>query len=787
MRIIQGFNFVHMSFKKFPGFLIFFVSAVIPASAQLVVTPGTSAVQLAQSLVGSGVSVSNVVLTCPNNAWGYFNGINSNVGIDSGIVLTSGTINNMVGPNSSGGITGDNNAPGDADLQSLVIFNTFDACVLEFDVTVTGDTLKFDYVFGSDEYTEWVNSSFNDVFAFFISGPGISGKKNIALVPNTNNPVAINTVNCLNGSQYYICNEPANSLCPPSYQCNAPGKGATVEYDGFTKKLTALAVVQPCETYHLKLAVADVSDEILDSGVWIRAGSLSSTSTNVQSNAPYVDPGSNNLGIVEGCFSGTFDFNLSAVATDTVVIYFQVGGTATGGTDYNSLPDSVMILPGQQSTSLTVTAFGDGNTEGFETVILYLYLACSNEPYDSAVMYIFDEFDVVAWPDTTICLGQSVTLHASGAGTFQWLPVTGLDCPTCPTTLATPLGNTNYVVSVTLGNCTATDTATVIVDQPIPVYAGPDVEICHGQSVQLQAQNANVYSWSPADSLSCTDCPNPVANPTTTTTYTVTGVNVCFTTTDEVTVTVHPNPVAVAVNDMLVCPGDTFLLFASGGVQYSWSPASSCLSPLSESTLAVANYTTTFTVLVTNQYGCTDDEDVVVTVYDIPDITVSNDTTIYLGNSVDLFANGGVSCWWVPAQYLSDPFSCNPVCENPQDSMVYYVIITTPEGCKVRDTVRVNVRWDALVLIPSAFSPNGDSRNDLLRPLIKGVFYLDYFRIFNRWGEQVYEMKSYDPAHGWDGRLGGQPQPVGVYVYVLSGRDHSGNVIQRSGNVTLVR
>ncbi|MCS6990879.1 MAG: choice-of-anchor L domain-containing protein [Chitinophagales bacterium] len=767
--------------------LAFAVCAGAPLHAQLVVTQGTNAVQLAQALVGSGVSISNVVLNCPNGAWGYFNGINSNIGLDSGIVLASGSINNMVGPNSSTGITTNYQAPGDADLQAIVGYQTHDACVLEFDVTVTGDTLKFNYVFGSDEYTEWVNSAFNDVFAFFISGPGIPGKSNIALIPNSSIPVAINTVNCLNGSPYYVCNEPSSFMCPASYQCNGPGKGLTVEYDGFTKKLTAIAVVKPCETYHLKLAVADASDQILDSGVWIQAGSLSSTSTTVQSNAPYIDPASNNSGIVEDCFSGTFDFTLSNIASDTVVIYFDVGGTATEGEDYNSLPDSIMILPGQQSTSLSVTAFGDGNQEGYETVTLYLFLPCSNEPYDSATIFIFDEFEVIAGPDTSICLGDTIIIHSTGNGTFQWLPVTGLECPTCSTTVAIPQGNTDYIVYVTLGNCTATDTVNVLVDLPVPVFAGPDVGICEGQSVQLQAQNATSYSWSPATGLSCTDCPNPLANPTTTTTYTVTGVSSCFTTTDEITVTVYPNPVAVAVDDLTICPGDTTHLFATGGVQYSWYPPDLCFNPNSDHTQAVVYFPTTFTVVVTNQYGCTDDEDVVVNVFDIPQITVSNDTTIYLGNSVDLFAQGGISCWWIPPTYLSDPYSCSPSCLNPQDSITYIVIITTGDGCKVRDTVRVNVRWDALVVVPSAFSPNNDQRNDLIRPIIKGVFYLDYFRIFNRWGELLYEMTAYDPAAGWDGTWKGQPQPLGVYVYVLSGRDHSGNVLQRTGNLTLVR
>ena len=166
-------------------------------------------------LVGGGVTISNVTMNCPSGAWGSFEGSNSNVGMTSGIILACGDINNAVGPNVSTGITTDYSAPGDADLENLAGQNTNDACILEFDVKATGDTLKFKYVFGSDEYTEYVGS-INDIFAFFISGPGITGSQNIALLPGTTDPVAIFTVNCLNGSPYYICNDPLNSQCPTS-------------------------------------------------------------------------------------------------------------------------------------------------------------------------------------------------------------------------------------------------------------------------------------------------------------------------------------------------------------------------------------------------------------------------------------------------------------------------------------------------------------------------------------------------------------------------------------------
>ena len=115
-------------------------------------------------LVGGGVTISNVTMNCPSGAWGSFDGSNSNVGMTSGIILACGDINNAVGPNVSTGITTDYSAPGDADLEDLAGQITNDACILEFDVKATGDTLKFKYVFGSDEYTEYVGS-INDIFA----------------------------------------------------------------------------------------------------------------------------------------------------------------------------------------------------------------------------------------------------------------------------------------------------------------------------------------------------------------------------------------------------------------------------------------------------------------------------------------------------------------------------------------------------------------------------------------------------------------------------------------------
>lgn len=752
--------------------------------AQLVVGSVGSAEELAASLVGSGVTISNVVLNCPDGGWGYFNGVNSNLSMDSGIVLASGDITNMVGPNLQSGITTDFQAAGDADLTAYSGNETYDACVLEFDVVATGDTLRFNYVFGSDEYTEWVNSPFNDIFAFLISGPGITGSQNIALVPASTTPVAINTVNCINGSPYYICNDPMNYECSSSYDCPTDASTTTLEYDGFTVVLTAEAIVQPCQTYHLKLAVADASDHVLDSGVFIKAGSLSAAGTTVAGASAYVDPYTGQPTIVEGCLPGFFTFTLSTPLPDSSTIHYTIGGTALNGIDYSQIQDSLVIPPGSTTGTVEINPLIDAFEEGNETVTVYLYLSCDTVPYDSATLYIADSLVAVADGDTTICIGQSAQLTSNAGGSWSWSPSIGLDCSTCQNPIATPLVTTTYTVTLTIENCTATDVVTIQVDNPIPVSAGPDGEICVGQSVQLNASNANDYTWTPSTGLSATNVPNPTATPTTTTTYIVTGVSGCFTTSDTVTVVVHPLPDVTAGPDVTVCPGTPVDVFATGGVSYSWFPPSGVNNSTSQNPTATVNETTEFTVVATDQFGCQDSAHLTITTFDIPTVTVSNDTSIYLGNSVSLLATGGVNYQWVPPTYLDANNIPSPL-STPTETTTYTVTITTADGCIIVDSVKITVIFDALVMVPSAFSPNNDNNNDLLHVLVRGIFHLNDFYIYNRWGALLFQTN--DANIGWDGKYKGEPQELGVYVYLVEGTDAKGNKISKQGNITLMR
>jgi hypothetical protein len=235
-----------------------------------------TAAEIAQLLVGSDQSIliSNAVFTGSPTAIGTFTGGFAATGLSSGVILSSGAVANVNPPNNVDGVTAAFNRAGDPDLTALVEQgnSTFDAAILEFDFTVTdtnATTVKFDYVFSSDEYNEFVNQNFNDVFGFFMSGPEFP-KRNLALVPNTTTPVSINNVN--GGNPFGV-----NATNPSQFinnDLNDGGGAIGTQADGLTKVFSMSAPVTPNVTYHLKIAIADAGDFVLDSWVLIKAGSF---------------------------------------------------------------------------------------------------------------------------------------------------------------------------------------------------------------------------------------------------------------------------------------------------------------------------------------------------------------------------------------------------------------------------------------------------------------------------------------------------------------------------------
>lgn len=240
--------------------VLLMASAALPAAAVTTkdLASGLTAEQLAAILTGSGVTITNVKVTGANNAIGSFDGGSADgLSIDSGMIMSTGDIKTAAGPNTSQGTTATTGGPTDPDLDKLIPPNTTkDAVIFEFDAITTSPTFSIRYIFASEEYKEYVNSPFNDVFAFFVDG------QNIAVLSGTTVPVSVNSINHLINTSFYRDNPPGSNNFGSSF-------------DGFTTELLALGTVTPGVTHHIKIAIADATDTALDSAVFIAKGGIS--------------------------------------------------------------------------------------------------------------------------------------------------------------------------------------------------------------------------------------------------------------------------------------------------------------------------------------------------------------------------------------------------------------------------------------------------------------------------------------------------------------------------------
>jgi gliding motility-associated-like protein len=341
------------------------------------------------------------------------------------------------------------------------------------------------------------------------------------------------------------------------------------------------------------------------------------------------------------------------------------------------------------------------------------------------------------------------------------------------------------------------DTAIKIIDAyKVPVVnAGADTLVCQGSGILLSAAGAATYQWSPVAGLSCTNCAQPLAMPNIETNYIVEGTTAqgCRDT-DTVLVKVkHPFAMLNSNGDTL-CKGSSVRLFASGAASYVWSPATGLNSPTSATPLASPQNTTTYKVIGTDDKGCFKDTGfVTVKVYPIPIVEAGNDKTINVGQSVDLVPTISADVdkvIWTPTQSIVQNIYPG-IKVQPRETTEYTVEVRNAGGCKTRDRVTVFVICNgANVFIPNTFSPNGDGNNDIFYPRGTGLFSIKTMRIFNRWGEIVYEKNGFMPNDanaGWNGAYKGLKQNPDVFVYTVDILCDNSTVLTLKGNVALIR
>ena len=299
---------------------------------------------------------------------------------------------------------------------------------------------------------------------------------------------------------------------------------------------------------------------------------------------------------------------------------------------------------------------------------------------------------VNAGTDIDICFGDTVQLNASGVTNYTWSPPDSLSSINIPDPLAWPADSTQYIVTGTdINNCSNTDTILVNVN-PLPnVNAGTDTSLCAGDTIQLNAQGASSYIWSPATFLSNNTIADPLCFPTTTITYTVTGTdnNSCISS-DSITVTINNLPIGSVSNDTTICFGDTAQLIASGGTNYTWSPSDSLSSTVISNPLAWPSSTTIYQVIISDNNFCNDTAQVTVTINPLPTVNAGTDIDICFGDTAQLNASGAINYTWSPSDSLSSIIIPDPLAW-PADSTQYIVTGLDALGCNNSDTMMVNV------------------------------------------------------------------------------------------------
>lgn len=398
---------------------------------------------------------------------------------------------------------------------------------------------------------------------------------------------------------------------------------------------------------------------------------------------------------------------------------------------------------------------------------------------------------IVISDNDTICLGSKYQIQTLPAEAYIWTPALYLDDPTSPGPVASPPVSITYYVDAynASTNTTIRDSVHItVIPLPNTTVSG-DTTICGSGAVQLNATGGVSYKWFPASQMNDATSADPIVAVNNSTMYTVdvTGSNGCIKT-DTVNVVVRPYPDFKASGDRTVCEGDQVVLSASGGTSYQWSPVSQVADPSAATTnVSLSGAANSFSVRISEDV-CNYDTTINMTIVSVPppviSVVKSNDINCTTPTA-QLQASGADGYFWTPFVYLDNANSATPIV-SPDTTTTFSVTGFTNAGCSASASITVKVDGSGVprFVLPNAFTPNGDGRNDCFGINRWGSVKIDRFSIYNRWGQIVFQTNN--PAECWDGKVSGILQDSGGYVYIINASSFCGP-IKRTGMVTLIR
>ena len=663
-----------------------------------------------------GLAWDGTSWTDADRALTYFShGTLDNLGIENGLLLTTGGGLRAEGSNQSTfGLSGGTIIT-DPDLLAMITTTDTIAsgAILEFDFIPQTDSIRFDYVFASEEYPEFVGSEYNDVFGFFISGPGIIGTRNIAIIPGTTDPVAINNVNHISNSQYYKEN---------------PMGGAYTEYDGHTTLLTTAPVsVVKGQTYHIKLAIANVSDTLNGSGVFLRAGSfdLGYGAKNYGNMIPDMD------NVFEGCNDNKFVISVSPSPSPSTITLSYSGSNINDilQLDDSPMPTSIIVPADSNKVEIFYKVKSPVTANGGTFVFSYKY-SCSSE-FIHKTIHVYSKVNPTITTTSSCNNNGSITITPTGGSPRAQISIDSGTSWLNVNQTFTGLAAGNYTILVRDSVSCHIDTINTTINS-LPLSTIDTIHsqvVCAGTTVSAITFTAptagTTFAWKNnntnigLDSAGINNIPSFTAINTTTSditsTITVTPtLNGCEGTPRQFTITVNPT-----YNDTVkgsICLGDSY-------TQHGFNITPTAIGLITQS------------MTLPTSKGC--------------------DSIVTLQLTVNPTYNEFVS-----AEIYEDDFYL--IGGHQYNTAGHYIVnLTTKTGCDsiVNLTLTIMEYPDEI----TAFSPfNYDGINDFFMPGFK-------VQIFNRYGTIIYETKTEKQRKlGWDGRNSkGKDVEPGLYFYIL--------------------